>query len=101
MILDILTALLFGFGLFFFLAGSIGLLRFPDVISRLHALTKADNVGLACIALAVAINTENWMISLKLMLLWLLVLMISSLLSCLIAQRVPKPQANRLREEQC
>ena len=32
-------------GLTFFIAGSIGLLRLPDVYSRLHALTKADNVG--------------------------------------------------------
>ena len=33
-------------GALFFLAGTVGLLRFPDVHARLHALTKADNVGL-------------------------------------------------------
>ena len=33
-------------GAFFFLAGTVGLLRFPDALSRLHALTKADNLGL-------------------------------------------------------
>jgi len=39
------SLLLLGSG-FFFLAGTVGLLRFPDVHSRLHALTKADNLGL-------------------------------------------------------
>lgn len=40
---DILAAPLMLTGLFFFIAGSVGLLRLPDVYSRLHALTKADN----------------------------------------------------------
>ena len=33
-------------GLVFFLAGTVGLLRFPDAYTRLHALTKADNLAL-------------------------------------------------------
>lgn len=33
-------------GVVFFLAGTLGLLRFPDVFTRLHSLTKADNVEL-------------------------------------------------------
>ena len=37
---DILAAILILAGLFFYLAGSIGLLRLPDLYSRLHALTK-------------------------------------------------------------
>ena len=43
---DVVAGVLILSGLFFFVAGSIGLLRFPDLYSRLHALTKADNVGL-------------------------------------------------------
>ena len=90
--LDIITTLLIITGFFFFLAGSVGLLRFPDLISRMHALTKADNVGLACIAIAVAINTSAWMTGLKILLIWLIVLIASSLMSGLIAQRIPKPE---------
>ena len=44
--LDGLTILAVSAGAFFFLAGTVGLLRFPDALSRLHALTKADNLGL-------------------------------------------------------
>ena len=38
-------------GLGFLAAGSLGLLRFPDAVSRLHALTKADTLGLGLIVL--------------------------------------------------
>ena len=36
-------------GAFFTLVGSIGLLRFPDLLSRLHAPTKAATLGLGLI----------------------------------------------------
>ena len=38
-------------GAVFVLAGVVGLLRFPDTLSRLHALTKADNVDLGLIVI--------------------------------------------------
>ena len=43
-LLDIVTVLLVCAGAFFFLAGTVALLRFPDALCRLHALTKADNL---------------------------------------------------------
>jgi hypothetical protein len=46
-VIETIAGALIGAGLVFFVAGSIGLLRLPDVYSRLHALTKADNLGLA------------------------------------------------------
>ena len=38
-------------GVIFFCAGTLGLLRFPDALTRLHALSKADNLGLGLVAL--------------------------------------------------
>ncbi|MBT9135623.1 MAG: Na(+)/H(+) antiporter subunit G [Firmicutes bacterium] len=32
-------------GLFFFTAGTLGLIRFPDVLTRMHATTKCDTLG--------------------------------------------------------
>ena len=86
-LLDLVTGLLLATGVFFFLAGSIGLLRLPDVISRIHALTKADNVGLACIAIAMSLNAPNVLAAIKIILVWLIILAGSSLLVSLIAQR--------------
>jgi multicomponent Na+:H+ antiporter subunit G len=73
-VIDALSIALIAGGLFFFLAGTIGLLRFPDVFTRLHALTKADNVGLGLITLALVLQADGWMVRLKLILIWLLVL---------------------------
>jgi multicomponent Na+:H+ antiporter subunit G len=44
---DIITIAAVSAGAFFFLAGTVGLLRFPDTLTRLHALTKARKQG-AC-----------------------------------------------------
>jgi len=44
---------LLGIGIFFNLLASVGLLRFPDVYTRLHAGTKCTTFGSIFIALAV------------------------------------------------
>ena len=61
-------------GAFFFVAGTVGLLRFPDSLSRLHALTKADNLGLGLVVLGLLPLTENVFAAFKLILIWALVL---------------------------
>lgn len=85
MIPEFLSALLIGLGLIFFIAGTLGLLRFPDTYTRIHAVTKADTVGLGMVCAGVALWWGDWLVSLKLLLLWLLVLLSSALLSHLIA----------------
>lgn len=61
-------------GAFFFVAGTVGLLRFPDSLTRLHALTKADNLGLGLVVLGLLPLTENVLVAFKLILIWALVL---------------------------
>jgi len=73
-------------GALFFLAGTIGLLRFPDVYTRLHALTKADNVGLGLVVLALAVRTDSWAVRLKLVLIWVLVMSAASIICHIIAR---------------
>jgi multicomponent Na+:H+ antiporter subunit G len=79
-------------GLFFFLAGTVGLLRFPDSLSRLHALTKADNLGLGLIILGMLPRVEWPWDALKLGLTWVLVLVASSAASQLIARKIVAEQ---------
>jgi multicomponent Na+:H+ antiporter subunit G len=62
-------------GVFFFLAGTVGLLRFPDSLTRLHALSKADNLGLGLIVLGLIPRAENPLAALKLVVVWALVLL--------------------------
>jgi multicomponent Na+:H+ antiporter subunit G len=70
----------------FFLAGSVGLLRFPDLYCRLHALTKADNIGLGLIVLGLMIQSFSLGEVLKLLLIWLLVLLAGSTVAHLVAR---------------
>lgn len=81
-----LSAVLLIAGAMFFLAGTLGLLRFPDVYTRLHALTKADNVGLGLMVAGLAIQAESWAAAGKLLLIWLLVLLAGSTVSHLVAR---------------
>lgn len=73
-------------GTLFFLAGSVGLLRFPDLHSRLHALTKADNLGLGLIALGVLAQADSPAFVVKVVLVWLVTLAASVVVGHLIAR---------------
>lgn len=83
---DLLGITLIAIGIVFFTAGSVGLLRLPDMYSRLHALTKADNLGLGLLAAGVAIIDGGLVTALKLLLIWLLVLTASAASAHLVAQ---------------
>ena len=85
-LVDVFTVAAVSAGAFFFLAGSVGLLRFPDALSRLHALTKADNLGLGLVMLGVLPRAGGLLAALKLVFVWLLVLFASAMVSQLIAR---------------
>jgi multicomponent Na+:H+ antiporter subunit G len=85
---DLFTVLTVSLGAFFFLAGSVGLLRFPDSLTRLHALTKADNLGLGLVVLGLLPRAGGLLAGLKLLAVWLLILVSSSVVSQLVAQVV-------------
>jgi len=74
-------------GIVFFVAGTIGLLRFPDVYSRLHALSKADNLGLGLLVIGLAVGAESLVDVLHLLVIWLLVLVASATTAHVIARR--------------
>ncbi len=72
-------------GLLFFLSGTIGLLRFPDVFTRLHALSKTDTLALGCICASLALQSGSLVMALKLFLIILLVMVAGATSSSLIA----------------
>lgn len=61
MIFDIIIYLLLGIGIFFNVLAGVGLLRFPDVYTRLHAGTKCTTFGsLFIIGSVIIIGLKNW-----------------------------------------
>ena len=81
-----LTILAVCAGAFFFLAGTVGLLRFPDTLSRLHALTKADNLGLGLVVLGLLFHVEELFAALKIFSVWLLAMLAGATVTQLIAR---------------
>ena len=62
-------------GAFFFFSGTVGLLRFPDPLTRLHALTKADNLALGLVVIGLMPRADSALSAFKLIVIWILVLL--------------------------
>ncbi len=86
MIIDIVQAVLLAGGALFFLIGALGLLRFPDVYTRIHALTKVDNLGLGLVVLALLLTVDSVAVAAKLLLIWFLALVASATAAHLLAR---------------
>ncbi len=71
--LDLFSLVAIGVGAFFFFAGAVGLLRFPDSLTRLHALTKADNLGVGLIVLGLLPRAGTLLDALRLIAIWALI----------------------------
>lgn len=67
-IIQIFSIVLFVFGAFFFFVGTVGLIRLPSAITRVHATTKADTLGLGLIIIGLILIIGFNVTSLKLLL---------------------------------
>lgn len=85
-VLHALSWLLLVGGAFFFVAGTAGLLRFPDIYARLHAVTKADTLGLGLIVLGLCLRADGWQPVFTMLLIWVLV-MVSGATACQLLAR--------------
>ncbi|MCV6069585.1 monovalent cation/H(+) antiporter subunit G, partial [Escherichia coli] len=54
--MDVLIGLFLCLGTLLTLVASLGVLRLPDLYTRMHAATKAGTVGVSCLLLAVAFS---------------------------------------------
>lgn len=59
-ILDIAAGVLLVGGAILSLAAAVGLVRFPDALSRLHAATKPQILGLVLVVVALALSQRSW-----------------------------------------
>jgi multicomponent Na+:H+ antiporter subunit G len=59
-VLDVAGAVCLLLGSFLCLAGAVGLIRFPDTLSRLHAATKPQTLGLILILTGLALTLRTW-----------------------------------------
>jgi multicomponent Na+:H+ antiporter subunit G len=88
LVLDLFTIFTLSAGAPFFLAGTVGLIRFPNPLTRLHALTKVDNLGLGLVVLGLLPRADGPVGALKLVSIWLLVQLSGAIVTQLIAGAV-------------
>ncbi len=70
-LVDVLTAIALIVGALMSLAAAIGLLRFPDLMSRMHAATKPQVLGLMLMLAALGLQTRSWALLPILLVAWL------------------------------
>ncbi|WP_068317206.1 monovalent cation/H(+) antiporter subunit G [Polycladidibacter hongkongensis] len=58
--LDLLVATLLLIGAVFSFTAALGLLRLPDVYSRMHAASKAGTLGSGVLLLALGLYAQDW-----------------------------------------
>jgi multicomponent Na+:H+ antiporter subunit G len=59
-VLDLVGAACVLTGALLCLAAAVGLARFPDVLSRMHAATKPQTLGLILVVAGVALSLRSW-----------------------------------------
>lgn len=59
-IADVVAAILLLLGSFLTLAAGIGILRFPDLLARMHSATKPQALGLILMITAEALRVRSW-----------------------------------------
>jgi multicomponent Na+:H+ antiporter subunit G len=59
-VLDAAGGLCLLLGAFMCLAGAVGLVRFADTLSRLHAATKPQTLGLILVLMGLALTLRTW-----------------------------------------
>lgn len=73
-------------GLFFFLVGVLGLLRMPDVFSRIHTTTKGDTLGVGLVIVGLMVLSGFTVLTLKLFITLVLVWLTTPTAAHLIAK---------------
>lgn len=91
---DLFTILAVTAGALLFLAGTLGLLRFPDTLTRLHALTKVDNLGLGLVVVGL-MPQLGWLASAKMLAAWLLVQLSGAIVTQILARSLRDTEERR------
>ncbi len=70
-LIDVLTSICLLGGALMSLAAALGLLRFPDLMSRMHAATKPQVLGLFLMLAAMGLQLRAWSLLPVLLVAWL------------------------------
>lgn len=77
MILDILSWISIAIGAFFVLVSGVGVWRMPDLFTRMHPAGLTDSTGAGFLLLGLLLQSDDWLVSVKLVLIFIFLLFTS------------------------
>ena len=84
--LNISSALFLLIGIFLCVSGGVGILRFPDFYTRMHAVGVTETLAAAMILIGLMLQNPDGLVVLKLIIILLMTLLISPTASHALAQ---------------
>lgn len=81
LVFDLFVCFLLFAGMFFLFVGTLGLIRLPDLYTRMHATSKCDTLGTALILLALMTQIGIYTEVVKLALIWAFIWTINPLVA--------------------
>ena len=84
--LDVLSWISILAGLFFILVGGIGLIRLPDVYTRLHAAGMTDTMGAGLVLIGLSFQSGLTLITVRLLMIWAFLLFTSPIATHAVAR---------------
>jgi len=85
-VVDVVSFVLIGLGAFFVVTGAVGILRMPDVYTRMHAASVIDTLGGALLVLGLCLQAPSVLVVFKLLVVLALLFFIGPVASHALAQ---------------
>ena len=85
-LIDILSWIILVAGAFFYLVGAIGLVRMPDVFSRMHAVSVSETLGMGLLLLGMVLQAGISLVAVKLVIIFLVLMIVSPVSSHALAR---------------
>jgi len=70
-VVDVLSGVALALGALLSLGAAVGMVRFPDLMSRMHAASKPQVLGLFLVLVALGLQMRSWVVWPVLLLAWL------------------------------
>lgn len=71
---DIAVGICLALGAVFYLIGAVGLIRMPDIFTRMHAVSVSETLGVTLLMLGMAIEAGFTLVLVKLVIIWLVLM---------------------------
>lgn len=98
-IFNIISIIFIFLGLFFVIAGTIGLIRLPDVFTRMHATGKCDTLGEGLILIGLLIYQGIDLVSVKLLFLIIFIFIANPVATHAVTRIAYRESVKRWRRE--